>query len=194
MLIVGLGNPDQHYVKNRHNIGFMAVDRIAEAFPRLQDFKKNFKPQGGGLLAKINLAGTPCFLLKPQNYMNRSGAVVQAALQFYKIAPKAMLVIHDELDLPFARMRVKYAGGAGGHNGLKSIDQLIGQDYWRLRVGIDHPGAKHLVSPYVLHDFDPDEAKAIPSMLDHIVDCLPLFTVEAGQSEKFQAEIGAFRR
>ena len=143
-LIVGLGNPGARYARNRHNVGFMAVEAIARryGFPA---FRSRFK----GELAEGTIAGERRLLLRPQTFMNASGESVLAAMSFYKIAPGDIAVIHDELDLRPGKVRVKRGGGSAGHNGLRSIDALIGADYWRVRIGIGHPGIKELVQPYV---------------------------------------------
>ncbi len=156
-LIVGLGNPDREHAGNRHNVGFMALDRLVYdgAF---SDWKQKFQ----GLVSEGKIGQTRVLLLKPQTYMNLSGKSVQAAAQFYKVAPDKIIVLHDELDLPPAKVRTKFGGGAAGHNGLKSIDSTLGtQNYMRVRIGIGHPGDKARVSGYVLSDFTDDERNII---------------------------------
>ena len=145
LLCVGLGNPGQQYLMTRHNIGFMAIDAIGCSYD-FPSFKKKF--QGEYSEHKIN--DTAVGLLKPQTFMNLSGASVQSAMAFYKLKSEQVIVIHDDLDLVPGQIKVKLGGGAGGHNGLKSIDQSIGNNYWRLRLGIGHPGDRHLVTPHVL--------------------------------------------
>lgn len=162
-LLIGLGNPGKGYAANRHNIGFMAVDTIAEAY-RFSPWKKNF----GGLLCEGAIDGTKILLFKPMGYMNTSGSPAGEAIRFYKIPLENILVIHDELDLPLGKLRVKKGGGNGGHNGLKSLDANIGADYWRVRVGIAHPGDKDMVSDYVLSDFTKAEKKLVQSMVIEI--------------------------
>jgi peptidyl-tRNA hydrolase, PTH1 family len=151
-LVVGLGNPGQRYARNRHNIGFMAIDAIARrhGFPA---FRNRFK----GELSEAPLAGMRRLLLKPQTFMNASGESVSEAARFFKIAPEDILVIHDEIDLRPGKLRVKRGGGNAGHNGLRSIDPMIGSDYWRMRIGVGHPGIKELVQPYVLQNFSSEE-------------------------------------
>lgn len=149
LLCVGLGNPGQQYLMTRHNIGFMAIDAIAHSYD-FPNFKKKFQAD----YSERRLGEKSIGLLKPQTFMNLSGASVQAAMAFYKLKPEQILVIHDDLDLIPGQIKVKLGGGAGGHNGLKSIDQTIGNNYWRLRLGIGHPGARHLVTPHVLSAFD----------------------------------------
>jgi PTH1 family peptidyl-tRNA hydrolase len=149
-LLIGLGNPGREYASTRHNIGFMAVDEIIRRH-RFSGWRSDRKMAGE--LAEGEIAGQKCLALKPQTYMNLSGDSVGAVARFYKIAPENFIVFHDELDLPPGKLRVKKGGGHGGHNGLKSIDQHCGKDYWRVRLGIGHPGDKALVSPYVLGAF-----------------------------------------
>lgn len=152
-LIVGLGNPDREHEGNRHNIGFMALDRMADD-ANAAPWRSKFH----GQITEITLAGERVLLLKPQTYMNRSGQSVAEAARFYKIPADKMIVLHDELDLPLCKVKVKLGGGAAGHNGLKSIDADTGNpNYWRVRMGIGHPGDKARVSGYVLSDFTQDE-------------------------------------
>jgi len=156
-LIVGLGNPDREHTDNRHNVGFMALDRLADDF-RLPAWRQKFSSH----ITEGQLGRDRALLMKPQTYMNLSGRAVAEAARFYKIAPENIIVLHDELDLPPAKLRVKKGGGAAGHNGLKSIDADFGsQDYWRVRMGIGHPGDKARVSGYVLSDFTGDERHKI---------------------------------
>ncbi len=166
-LIVGLGNPGASYQNNRHNIGFMAVDALAEHY----QFRWGRK---FGELAEGRIGDQKLFFLKPQTYMNLSGEAVGAAARFYKIPPEEILVLHDELDLEPGKLRAKLAGGDGGHNGLKSIDQHIGKNYWRVRIGIGHPGNKDLVSPYVLGNFMKEEWPVQEKMLAAITEAFPL--------------------
>jgi len=152
-LIVGLGNPGDKYKGNRHNIGFMVVDQVADdnMFPP-------FKSKFNGEISEGRLANQKVALLKPQTYMNDSGISVRKAADFYKIPPEKIIVLHDELDIEPSKVKVKKGGGTGGHNGLKSIDAHLGdKDYFRVRLGIGHPGDKNRVSGYVLNDFSKDE-------------------------------------
>ena len=144
--IVGLGNPGAEYEYTRHNAGFWFVDLLAEA--GRADFRVESKFQG--VLAKVRIGGKDLLLLKPGTFMNRSGQAIQALASFYKIAPAEILVAHDELDLPAGAARLKIGGGHGGHNGLRSVHQHLGEAYARLRIGIGHPGNKDLVLDYVL--------------------------------------------
>lgn len=159
-LFVGLGNPGQKYQRNRHNIGFMAVDEIVHRH-KFSGWSKNFH----GLTAEGTIDGEKVLLLKPETFMNVSGQAVQAAATFYKIPLDNTVVFHDELDLAPGKVRTKKGGGAGGHNGLRSIDEHLGQDYWRVRLGIGHPGDKNLVTPYVLGDFFKEEEEELAGLL-----------------------------
>ncbi len=163
-LLVGLGNPGDKYKNNRHNVGFMAVDKIAEdnMFP-------NFKSKFSGEISEGRLGDQKVALLKPQTYMNESGQSVGKAAKFYKIPPNRIVVFHDELDISPAKLKVKQGGGAGGHNGIKSIDAHLGdKNYWRVRLGIGHPGDKNRVSGYVLSDFAKVEKEWLPRWMDEV--------------------------
>src|SRR5256886_8217109 len=182
-LIVGLGNPGARYARNRHNIGFMAADAIARRHG-FSAFRDRFK----GELAEGTVAGERRLLLKPQTFMNLSGESVLAAMSFYKIPLADIVVIHDELDLRPGKVRVKRGGGSAGHNGLRSIDAMIGPDYWRVRIGIGHPGIKELVHPYVLQNFTPDEARLIVTpLLDALTETFPLLL--EGAPDAFMSEV-----
>ena len=146
-LIVGLGNPTARYEKTRHNAGFWFVERVADSLRAPLREETRFS----GLLGRYDGGGKPLFLLKPSTYMNRSGQSVAAVANFYKIPPSAVLVVHDELDLPPGSVRLKQGGGHGGHNGLRDlIAQLGSPDFHRLRFGIGHPGERSAVVNYVL--------------------------------------------
>ena len=159
-LFVGLGNPGAGYAGNRHNIGFMAVDRIA-ADHRFSGWRKAFH----GQVADGRLGAEKVVLLKPETFMNESGRSVQAALAFYKITPGQVTVFHDELDLAPGKLRAKTGGGHAGHNGLRSVHAHVGEAYHRVRIGVGHPGHKDAVTAYVLHDF----AKADADWLDDVL-------------------------
>ena len=159
-LFVGLGNPGAKYAGNRHNIGFMAVDRIASDHG-FGPWKAAFK----GQITEGRLGSEKVLLLKPATFMNLSGEAVQAVLAFYKLTPDDMTVFHDELDLAPGKVRVKQGGGHAGHNGLRSIHAHCGDAYGRVRLGIGHPGHKDAVAHYVLHDF----AKADQDWLDDLL-------------------------
>ncbi|SIT11433.1 peptidyl-tRNA hydrolase [Roseivivax lentus] len=168
-LLVGLGNPGRDYAGNRHNIGFMALDRIAEDHG-LTPWKSKFQ----GLIAEGRLGADKVLLLKPGTYMNRSGQAVGEAARFYKIEPEDIIVFHDELDLAPGRLKVKQGGGHAGHNGLRSIHAHIGENYGRVRLGIGHPGRKELVSGYVLHDFAKADQDWLDDLLRGISDGAPM--------------------
>lgn len=161
-LIVGLGNIGSQYKNNRHNVGFMVVDALADTQPNAS-WKGKFHAQ----IADIRLGGQKCLLMKPETLMNRSGLSVSEAVCFYKIPPEKILVIHDELDLAPGKLRFKTGGGHAGHNGLRSIDQMIGtSDYHRLRVGIGHPGRKSMVTGHVLGDFAKEDQDWLNALLN----------------------------
>jgi PTH1 family peptidyl-tRNA hydrolase len=147
-LFVGLGNPGSRHAGNRHNVGFMAVDAIARA-AGAPPWRRRFQ----GEATEAVLGSERVLIFKPQTYMNESGRAVAQAQRFYKIPLGDVVVFHDELDLPPGKLRVKLGGGNAGHNGLRSITALCGNDYRRVRIGIGHPGDKALVHPYVLSDF-----------------------------------------
>jgi len=157
-LVVGLGNPGPKYARNRHNVGFMVVERLAGSEP--------FRDKLKGRFARTRLAGEDAVLLEPLTFMNLSGESVQAAMQFFKVPLERVLVVHDELDLPFETVRLKKGGGAAGHNGLKSIIQHCGgPDFLRLRVGIGRP-ERGAVQGHVLSDFSSDEGARLPDVLE----------------------------
>jgi PTH1 family peptidyl-tRNA hydrolase len=182
-LIVGLGNPGSRHAGNRHNIGFMAAGAIARRHG-FAAFRSRFK----GELAEGAIGGERCLLLCPQTFMNLSGESVLAAMSFYRIAPGDIVVIHDELDLRPDKVRVKRGGGNAGHNGLRSIDAMIGADYWRIRIGIGHPGVRELVHPYVLQNFPADEARTwVAPLVDAVAEALPLLL--GGAPDAFMSEV-----
>lgn len=164
-LFVGLGNPGEKYRANRHNIGFMAIDRIAKQY-NIQDFRSKFQ----GLAAQGTIADEKVVLLKPQTFMNESGRSVGEAARFHKISLEKIVVFHDELDVATGKVKVKTGGGAAGHNGLKSIDAHIGKDYRRIRIGIGHPGDKSRVHGYVLSDFYKKDHEWLEDMLSALAD------------------------
>ena len=170
-LIVGLGNPGAEYAATRHNIGFMAVDRLAQIASGGGHFSSKFQSD----VMTVTLAGEKCILLKPQTFMNLSGKAVQAAMAFYKVPPAQLVVLHDELDLPLGKIRIKLGGGANGHNGLKDIDQMIGPNYWRIRLGIGHPGMKEQVHGHVLGRFTAEERAEADRVNAAVAEHLPLF-------------------
>lgn len=170
MLVVGLGNPGAEYEKTRHNAGAWFVQSVADA--RHLSFKREAKFTGQ--VTKIQLPETHCHLLLPTTFMNRSGYSVRALSQFYRIPTSAILVAHDDLDLPPGTVRLKSGGGDGGHNGLRSIaEQLGSKDFLRLRIGIGHPGHRDRVLNYVLDAPRKTEHDAIQAGLDRALQWLP---------------------
>lgn len=166
-LIVGLGNPGREYETTRHNVGFRWADELA----RQQNLSFKSEAKFHGLMARGQLHGNEVLLLKPQTFMNVSGRSVGALVQFYKIAPAEMLVVHDELDLPPGVARLKLGGGHGGHNGLKDIIAHLGtRDFWRLRLGIGHPGERAEVASYVLNDPRKEECELIDAAMQKAQD------------------------
>ncbi len=169
-LIVGLGNPGSEYAETRHNAGFWFCERLARELGT--SFARESRYHG--LVAKARANGADLWLLMPQTFMNRSGQAVQALAHFYRIEPAEMLVVHDELDIPPGQMRLKFGGGLGGHNGLKDITgHLATQDYWRLRVGIGHPGDRNEVINYVLKPPRREEREEIDAALDRALLAWP---------------------
>jgi len=179
LIFVGLGNPGGKYAQNRHNIGFMALDRIAEAHG-FAPWRAKFQ----GQITEGRLGGDKVLLLKPETFMNRSGQSVGEALRFYKLTPADLTVFHDELDLAPGKCRVKQGGGHAGHNGLRSIHGHIGDAYARVRLGIGHPGRKEAVPGYVLHDFARADAQWLDPLLQGIANGAP--HLAAGDTGKFQ--------
>ena len=167
-LVVGLGNPGAEYTKTRHNAGFWFCERLAQELGTAFAKEGRFK----GWTAQARESGMA--LLMPATFMNDSGTAVRALAQFYRIEPAEMLVVHDELDLPPGQMRLKFGGGLGGHNGLKSITSHLGtQDYWRLRIGIGHPGDRNEVVNYVLKNPRKEEQAEIDAALDRALLAWP---------------------
>ena len=167
-LFVGLGNPGAQYARQRHNVGFMALDRIAQAHG-FSPWRKRFQ----GETSEGTLGGERVVLLKPSTYMNESGRSVREAASFLKIPLDDISVFHDEIDLAPAKLKVKAGGGNAGHNGLRSISAHLGNDYTRVRIGVGHPGAKDAVAHYVLHDFARVEYEWLDPMLDAMADAAP---------------------
>jgi len=165
LIIAGLGNPGAKYAGNRHNIGFMALDAIHRKNP-LSPWSKKFKAE----ISEGELAGEKVLLVKPQTFMNLSGQAVGEALRFYKLAPSAVTVFYDEIDLAAGKVRVKVGGGSGGHNGIRSLDQHIGKNYRRVRIGVGHPGVKEMVHGHVLGDFSKTEREWLDVLLEAIAE------------------------
>jgi PTH1 family peptidyl-tRNA hydrolase len=182
-LWVGLGNPEPGMARNRHNVGFMAIDRIAHRHG-FSPWRQRFK----GVVAEGQIAGERILALKPLTYMNASGESVQPAAAFFKLAPEDITVFYDELDLAPGKVRVKRGGGSAGHNGLRSMDRhLETPDYWRVRIGIGHPGDKARVLGHVLGNFAAADEDWLVALLDSLADAAPLLV--AGQPEAFMSRV-----
>ena len=183
LLWVGLGNPEPGMARQRHNIGFMAIDVIAHRHG-FSPWRQRFK----GLVAEGTVGGEKVLALKPLTYMNLSGEAVQAAASFFKIAPDQITAFHDELDLIPGKVRVKRGGGAAGHNGLRSMDRMLGTpDYWRVRLGIGHPGDKDRVTGHVLGDFGKTDRDWLIALLDGVAEAAPLLA--GGKPEEFMTKV-----
>ncbi|MCG8429231.1 MAG: aminoacyl-tRNA hydrolase [Chromatiales bacterium] len=170
-LIVGLGNPGAKYEQTRHNAGFWFVDLLARQYNAAFKVESKFH----GMAARIVVGGEDCWLLKPNTFMNRSGQSVSSLAKYYKISLAQMLVAHDELDMPPGVVRLKQGGGHAGHNGLRDIMSAMGgRDFWRYRIGIDHPGSSKDVADYVLTRPSKDDAVRIEGAIDEAASQLPL--------------------
>jgi PTH1 family peptidyl-tRNA hydrolase len=174
LLVVGLGNPGAEYVRNRHNIGFMAADAIVRRHS-LGRFRAKFS----GKIAEGTIGGERVLVLKPMTFMNEAGRSVSKAAKFYKILPADIIVLHDELDLAAGRLRVKDGGGHAGHNGLRDIHAHLGADYRRVRLGIGHPGDKDRVTTHVLQDFAKADRPWVEALLDAVAENFPLLVARS---------------
>ncbi len=186
---VGLGNPGAKYAGNRHNIGFMAIDAIADDY-NFSSEQSKFK----GVIRSGTIS-TPkgpkkVLLLKPMTFMNESGQSVQLAMQFYKVPLSNVSVFHDELDLDYGKVRLKVGGGIAGHNGLRSIKQHCGNEYQRIRIGIDHPGHKDRVHSHVLSDFRKDEINMRDDILNGLARYADLLAGE--QADLYQTRVSEY--
>ncbi len=197
-LIVGLGNPGVKYARTRHNIGFLAVDEIAASLKGQVSWKEQF----GALIARVDFAHEDCVLVKPQSFMNKSGEPVREVLNFFKGQTSKMIVVHDEVDIPFGSLRIKQGGGDGGHNGLKSISQHSGSleepggsaqiGYYRVRVGVGRPvHPAHELAAWVLEKFSSEEERILPSFLTQVRQSVELLCTEglAVTQNKFNAAL-----
>jgi PTH1 family peptidyl-tRNA hydrolase len=182
LLFVGLGNPGSQYVRNRHNIGFRAVEAIARQH-RFAPWRRRFQ----GVAAEGPIGSERVLLLLPGTFMNESGRAVAEAMHFYKLALGDIVVFHDEIDLPPAKVRVKTGGGNAGHNGLRSISAHIGNDYRRIRIGVGHPGTKDMVQPYVLQDFSKSESEWVETLCNLIADNAEMLA--RGEDASFQNKV-----
>ncbi|HEX3675536.1 MAG TPA: aminoacyl-tRNA hydrolase [Rhizomicrobium sp.] len=169
LLVAGLGNPGAEYARNRHNAGFMAVDTIHESY-KFGPWRSRFQ----GFLSEGALAGRKTWLLKPMTYMNDSGQSIGPAMRFFKLPLTALVVIHDEIDLAAAKLKVKTGGGDAGNNGARSITAALGPDYRRVRIGIGHPGEKGRVHGHVLGNFSKTDEEWLVPMLSAIAEAAPL--------------------
>ena len=169
LLIAGLGNPGAEYARNRHNAGFMAVDVIHESY-KFSPWRARFQ----GQLSEGSLGGRKTYLLKPMTYMNDSGLSIGPAMRFFKLPLDALVVIHDEIDLAAAKLKMKKGGGDAGNNGARSITATLGPDYRRVRIGIGHPGEKHRVHGHVLGNFSKADEEWLVPMLSAIAEAAPL--------------------
>jgi PTH1 family peptidyl-tRNA hydrolase len=181
-LFVGLGNPGAKYQGNRHNIGFMVLDELARRHG-FAPWRRRFQ----GETSEGTLERERVILLRPLTFMNDSGRAVQEATGFFKLAPAEIAVFHDELELPFGKVRVKVGGGIAGHNGLRSISAHVGNEYRRVRLGIGHPGVKELVHNHVLSDFVKSERPALEALIDAVADNAGLLAVD--RDSNFQNKV-----
>ncbi len=182
LVIAGLGNPGPKHANNRHNVGFMAADAIHRRHS-FSPWSKKF----GALVSSGAIGGEKVVLVKPQTFMNLSGQAVGEALRFYKLMPADLIVLYDELDLAPGKVRVKTGGGAGGHNGIRSIDGHVGKDYRRVRIGIGHPGVKEMVTHHVLGDFARVDAEWLEPLLAAIADHADLLV--EGRDDAFMSKV-----
>jgi peptidyl-tRNA hydrolase, PTH1 family len=186
-LIVGLGNPGGKYARNRHNIGFMALDAMARRWNAKPGNTNPWKSKFQAEITDVTVEGEKVLLMKPQTFMNESGRAVGEAMRFHKIALSDVAVFHDELDLAPAKLRTKTGGGNAGHNGLRSISAHCGNDYQRIRMGIGHPGDKDIVFAYVLNDFAKAEEGWVEDMCRLSADLLP--RIITNDAQRFQNDM-----
>lgn len=173
LLIAGLGNPGAEYARNRHNIGFVVLDELHAAY-KFGPWKAKFQ----GFVSEGKIGGHKTYLLKPMTYMNDSGISVGEAARFYKLEPRDVVVVHDEIDLAAGKLKVKTGGGDAGHNGLRSITATLGPDYRRVRIGVGHPGAKGRVKGHVLQNFAKADAEWLVPLVNAMVEAAPVLLDE----------------
>ncbi len=181
-LLVGLGNPGAKYANTRHNLGFMAVDRVVDQY-RLGTWRTKF--QGHTVQGEID--DTKVAVLKPMTFMNESGRAVSEAMTFYKIALEDVLVFFDEIELSPGKIRVRQGGGHAGHNGIRSLVSHIGEAFWRIRLGVGHPGDKNRVSGYVLQDFAKSDEDWVNTLVDAASDAVPLLV--SGEDNRYMTQV-----
>ena len=182
LLFAGLGNPGAKYANNRHNVGFMAADAIARRHS-FSPWSKKFQAE----IAEGRIGGEKILLIKPQTFMNLSGQAVGEALRFYKLDATAVTVFYDEIELPAGKIQVKIGGGSAGHNGIRSLDQHIGNNYRRVRIGVGHPGAKEMVHGHVLGDFSKADQEWLDVLLDSMADSADL--IARGDDNSFMNRV-----
>lgn len=182
ILLVGLGNPGKEYEQTRHNVGFMAVDSFIRRYC-FNEFKSKFK----GQITEGNIENNKVLILKPSTYMNLSGESVSAVCRFYKIPLENVIVFQDDMDLPVGKIKVKRGGSSGGHNGIKSIDSHLGNNYMRVRIGVSKPVLKKQVVDWVLSKFSPEDKDILDEKLSLMADYLPLLL--KNDSENFMNKL-----
>jgi PTH1 family peptidyl-tRNA hydrolase len=186
LILAGQGNPGTKYAKNRHNAGFLLLDRIHAAYG-FGPWRAKFSGEASEGAVETPAGRQKVLLLKPQTYYNESGLSMSKAAAFYKVGPEAVTLIYDEIDLAPGRVRVKRGGGAAGNNGVRSATAHLGPDFRRIRVGVGHPGDKSLVMPYVLSDFPKADLEWFVPLGEAICKALPYLV--AGDDERFQTEV-----
>tara|TARA_B100000700_G_scaffold189764_1_gene209057 strand:+ start:1307 stop:1867 length:561 start_codon:yes stop_codon:yes gene_type:complete len=169
ILLVGLGNPTPDSNDNRHNIGFKIIDSINQKFGLSKQ-----KPKFKGLLTTGNISNKKVYAIKPLTFMNNSGICIRELIEYFKIDPQDVIVFHDDLDVDFAKIKVKFGGSSAGHNGIASIDKFIGKDYSRVRIGIGKPEKKIEVSDFVLSNFTEEEKVDLEKVIQNIIDSMPI--------------------
>jgi PTH1 family peptidyl-tRNA hydrolase len=177
-IVAGLGNPGAEYARTRHNAGFWFVEELARRHGGSFRLERGFDAE----LARVRIGAHELWLVKPMDYMNNSGRVVAAVMSFYKLPVESLLVAHDELDLLPGVLRLKQGGGAGGHNGLKDLIAHGGEGFWRLRIGIGHPGSRELVTPFVLSRASSAEQMLIDAAILDAADSVPQLLAEGAQT------------
>lgn len=176
-LVVGLGNPGSDYARTRHNAGYWLVDELARRHGGRFHSESRYQAE----LARVSIAGHDVWLFKPTTFMNLSGGAVQAVAAFYRVAPGEMLIAHDEIDLPTGTLRLKEGGGHGGHNGLRDVIARLGALFWRLRIGVAHPGARDEVIDYVLKRASADEQRVLDTAIADAADIVPVLIEQGAQ-------------